>query len=95
MFVSMYVHTFILIYRVAPINKDRFRGCVQLKSQGGEEALCDEPEWMPSVSSLRRGTLCRDRQEALGAEFVCLNPGVWGEIRSVLTFTSLFGNFMA
>ena len=26
---------------------------------------------------------------------MCLNPGVWGEIRSVLTFTSLFGNFMA
>ena len=26
---------------------------------------------------------------------MCLNPGVWGEIISVLTFTSLFGNFMA
>ena len=25
----------------------------------------------------------------------CLNPGVWGEIRSVPTFTSQFGNFIA
>ena len=24
---------------------------------------------------------------------MCLNPGVWGEIRSVLTFTSLFGSY--